>query len=129
MLDLGRGGGAVPSINTAATAAAAAAETNGVGVYANNSGGNGNGDVDVSSRASSDIVVVERCHERHHEQLLTWNKALCESLRRDYDQVGTPPSRCCRRCVLPPRTGSGRRCRPAPSPFWSIRTTFNHSRD
>lgn len=70
MLDLGRAGGAAPSTGAAATAAVApAAETNGLDLYANNSGGNGDSDIDVFPRAPSDVVVVERCHDLHNEQV------------------------------------------------------------
>ncbi|CAM9982432.1 unnamed protein product, partial [Pylaiella littoralis] len=34
-----------------------------------------------------DVVVVERCHDLHNEQLLSWNKELCESSRKEYDRA------------------------------------------
>ncbi|CAM9123001.1 unnamed protein product [Ectocarpus sp. 6 AP-2014] len=67
VLDLMSGGG---------SAAAAPAEGRG-------EMGGANGDSHSSS--SPDVLVVERCCNFHSEQLLSWNKAMCEASQREYD--------------------------------------------
>ncbi|CAN0075141.1 unnamed protein product, partial [Ectocarpus sp. 4 AP-2014] len=45
--------------------------------------GGANGDSRSSS--SSDVLVVERCCDFHNEQLLSWNKAMCEAFQQEYN--------------------------------------------
>ncbi|CAB1104737.1 GT47 [Ectocarpus sp. CCAP 1310/34] len=39
---------------------------------------------DSHSSSSPDVLVVERCCNFHSEQLLSWNKAMCEASQREY---------------------------------------------